>query len=151
MKRLLLGLCSFLALAELRAQVVLVSTSFDSTANVTVAGAEIETSGTVNVPNGANVKFRGTARVTLKPGFAAASGSRFRAFIFVDTDGDGMDDAWEVTHGLNPSVNDAGGDRDGDQISNIVEYQLGTNANGGSTNTDDTGNTSALKVHRPHS
>src|SRR5690606_39207150 len=30
-----------------------------------------------------------------------------------DADGDGMDDAWEMEHGLNPAVNDANGDPDG--------------------------------------
>ena len=39
-----------------------------------------------------------------------------------DTDGDGMPDGWEVAHGLNPLVNDANGDRDGDGVTNLQEY-----------------------------
>ena len=39
-----------------------------------------------------------------------------------DTDDDGMPDGWEVDHGLNPKVNDALGDANGDGISNIDEY-----------------------------
>ena len=43
-----------------------------------------------------------------------------------DTDNDGMPDGWEVQHGLNPLVNDAEEDLDGDGFSNIKEYQEGT-------------------------
>ena len=43
-----------------------------------------------------------------------------------DSDGDGMPDAWEVTHGLNPNLNDANSDLDGDGTSNAKEFQRGT-------------------------
>ncbi|MBN1907948.1 MAG: FG-GAP repeat protein [Deltaproteobacteria bacterium] len=43
-----------------------------------------------------------------------------------DTDGDGMPDGWEVQYGLNPLVNDAEGDLDNDDFSNLKEYQKGT-------------------------
>lgn len=39
-----------------------------------------------------------------------------------DTDGDGMPDAWEVTHGLNPLLNDGSTDADGDGYTNVQEY-----------------------------
>ena len=39
-----------------------------------------------------------------------------------DTDGDLMDDGWEIDTGTDPLVDDAGDDLDGDGISNIDEY-----------------------------
>ncbi len=44
----------------------------------------------------------------------------------IDSDKDGMPDAWEVAHGLNPLVADAGGNPDGDALTNIEEYNAGT-------------------------
>jgi hypothetical protein len=44
-----------------------------------------------------------------------------------DTDGDGMTDGWEHDNALNPLTNEAAGDADGDQLSNLIEFQGGTN------------------------
>ena len=50
----------------------------------------------------------------------------------VDTDGDGMPDAWETQYGLNPnSAADASLDPDSDGFTNLQEYQNGTNPNVG--------------------
>ncbi|MCP4552855.1 MAG: hypothetical protein GY834_12625 [Bacteroidetes bacterium] len=38
------------------------------------------------------------------------------------SDGDKMDDGWEVTYNLDPLVNDADGDPDGDNLTNYMEY-----------------------------
>jgi hypothetical protein len=46
--------------------------------------------------------------------------------ICVDWDADGMPDDWEIAHGLNPAVNDANLDLDGDGVPNWLEYQRGT-------------------------
>ena len=43
-----------------------------------------------------------------------------------DTDGDGMDDWWEVNYQLDPLSDDAAGDKDADGFSNIQEYENGS-------------------------
>ncbi|MDD2762467.1 MAG: Ig-like domain-containing protein [Opitutaceae bacterium] len=49
--------------------------------------------------------------------------------LFADADQDGLDDAWESAHGLDPAVNDRDGDLDGDGLSNLREWLLGTQPN----------------------
>jgi hypothetical protein len=44
-----------------------------------------------------------------------------------DTDGDGMPDWWEIQYGLDPNLADAAGDADNDGVSNLDEYNAGTN------------------------
>ena len=50
----------------------------------------------------------------------------FTFLASVDTDEDGMPDGYETAHGLDPEVNDADGDLDGDGISNLEEFENGT-------------------------
>jgi hypothetical protein len=51
----------------------------------------------------------------------------FDSLCVLDTDGDGMPDDWENIYGLNPNEpSDAAADNDGDGITNIEEYRLGT-------------------------
>ncbi|MFK7975627.1 MAG: hypothetical protein AB8C02_05795 [Halioglobus sp.] len=47
-----------------------------------------------------------------------------------DTDSDGMPDGFEVaTPGLNPLIDDAAGDLDGDNVTNLEEFENGTDPN----------------------
>jgi hypothetical protein len=54
-----------------------------------------------------------------------------------DTDGDGMDDGWEIAYGFNPLLYaDGGFDFDSDGLSNVSEYQHGTEPDVPDTDTD---------------
>jgi len=58
-----------------------------------------------------------------------------------DTDGDGLPDAWETSHGTNPNnPNDVNQDPDNDNYTNLQEYQGGSNPND-NTSTPTTGGT----------
>jgi len=59
------------------------------------------------------------------------------SFSALDSDGDGMPDAWEIANGLNPyDPTDAGLDPDGDGLTNLQEYLLGTNPHVADTDGD---------------
>ncbi|MHA1304062.1 MAG: hypothetical protein ACTSPI_10215, partial [Candidatus Heimdallarchaeaceae archaeon] len=49
------------------------------------------------------------------------------ALVSNDLDSDGMADSWELAHGLNISINDADQDKDNDEVTNLAEYQWGSN------------------------
>lgn len=59
----------------------------------------------------------------------------------LDTDGDGMPNAWESANGLSTSVNDALLDPDGDGLSNAAEYNLNKNPQSYDAGTSTSGNT----------
>jgi hypothetical protein len=47
--------------------------------------------------------------------------------LFKDVDRDGLADAWEIEHALNTTLDDRSQDVDGDSLSNVREFRLGTN------------------------
>jgi hypothetical protein len=57
--------------------------------------------------------------------FIADTGG-FRGGLADDTDSDGMPDWWEIKYGLQPAVNDSGGNPDGDALANLEEYNSGS-------------------------
>lgn len=91
--------------------------------------------------------FWARTKITLSDGFHAEEGSLFWAATDedmdgfsdteegVDTDGDGMIDAWEATY---PSAGNPTGNADGDSYTNYEEYLLGTDP----TTTNGSGNLS---------
>lgn len=95
----------------------------------------------VRIQSGGDSILWSRQRVLLEPGFRADSGSAFWAAVdsnmngysdaeeSKDSDGDGMFDAWELDHGLNPYLADGGSDLDGDGTSNYNEFLAGRNPN----------------------
>ena len=61
-----------------------------------------------------------------------------------DADGDGLPDSWETTHFGNITSQDGAGDPDGDALSNLQEYNAGTDPN--QSDTDGDGLTDAQEV-----
>jgi hypothetical protein len=76
---------------------------------------------TATLPAGAIV----TATATNANGSTSAFAVN-RTVTMTDSDGDGIPDAYETAHGLNPSLNDAALDPDGDGLTNLQEYLAGS-------------------------
>ena len=75
----------------------------------------------------------------------AGSGVDIGCYEFLDSDSDGIPDNIETAAGLNPNdANDASGDIDGDGITNLAEYQNGTDP--GSTDSDGDGIADSMEL-----
>jgi len=68
--------------------------------------------------------WRGPSRVA-SLSFTADTGG-YNGGYADDSDGDGMPDWWEIKYGLLPGVDDASGNPDGDALTNVEEYNAGT-------------------------
>lgn len=82
----------------------------------------------VAMPDAAGTEF-GTLVVAGRAGASTVLDDFYVGFenpLFADADHDGMDDVWETARGLDPQRNDRNGDPDGDGLSNVREYWLGT-------------------------
>lgn len=90
------------------------------------------------------------------PGGAQGGGNRDAVLalveVFIDTDSDGMPDAWEIANGTDPDVNDAALDNDAvggpDDLTNLEEYQNQTDPN--DSDTDDDGLSDGTEVKALH-
>ncbi|MDD5555920.1 MAG: S8 family serine peptidase [bacterium] len=70
-----------------------------------------------------------------------------RALQALDEDADGMPDAWEAYYGLDPYSDDTAGDLDGDGLTNLEEYLLGTNPADPDTDGDGLSDSDEILVH----
>jgi len=94
------------------------------------------TPGPVVVDTTGKAVFIGGTSVVLSPGFWAKSGALFRASrdlnlaglsSLIDSDNDGLPDAWEMLYFGNLTTATGLMDSDGDGVSNAAEYYAGTN------------------------
>src|SRR5262249_47880963 len=60
---------------------------------------------------------------------SAGSATSAPAALFLDSDGDGLPDSWEIANFGNLTSQRAAGDPDGDGVSNLDEFLDGTNPN----------------------
>ncbi|MHA1500841.1 MAG: hypothetical protein ACTSSB_03250, partial [Candidatus Heimdallarchaeota archaeon] len=65
-----------------------------------------------------------------------------------DTEGDHMPDLYEIMNGLNPLDNDANDDEDNDDLTNLGEYQTGTDPNNPDSDFDDLTDGDEVKIWR---
>jgi hypothetical protein len=115
------------------------------TVNATIS-IQTQPNAAVIVSSGAKITFSAGSSVVLQPGFHALPGAQFQASV--DSDGDGIPDAWELSHGLNPNDSTDAMHTDSNGRTYLLVYQLGLEPGHGSQS-DPTNTGTALKVHKP--
>ena len=85
------------------------------------------------------------------PGASASASSSVSVNPIVDSDGDAMPDGYETAHScLNPSAADGDSDADGDGLTNLAEYQDGTDPCASDTDLDGCDDARELGAVRTH-
>ena len=64
----------------------------------------------------------GAGRIINSPGDVGGWPDLTPGMAWIDTDGDGMPDAWETANGLDPATDDGAADRDGDGFTNLEDW-----------------------------
>jgi hypothetical protein len=101
------------------------------------------------VDNAGNVKVlslnEGLGDINPETGLPYVVGARIFKVQLLDQDNDGMEDTWEIQHGLNPTLNDANGDPDYDGLTNYEEFLQDTEPN--NADTDGDGDNDGSELH----
>jgi hypothetical protein len=93
-------------------------------ATTTAAGNPASTTITVT-----NIQTNTIVRIAVTNLAGSTASGNVTITVLPDADQDGMPDAYEVANGLNPAVNDAALDADGDTMTNYQEFIAGTDPN----------------------
>ncbi|WP_224244180.1 beta strand repeat-containing protein [Hyalangium gracile] len=102
-----------------------------ATWEVVNGGGSIDASGVFTAGTKSGT-FTHTVKVTL-----GGSSTTTSVTVATDSDGDGLADDWEVAHGLDPTQpGDGALDPDADRLSNLSEFQTGTNPRDADTDDD---------------
>ena len=77
-------------------------------------------------PGSYDIVIRASGDTKILGAFTRRARKAFNFAPGTDSDQDGMEDGWEIRHGLDPNFNDRDGDPDCDGLKNFEEYEAGT-------------------------